>query len=153
MRKFIPLVIVLGVATAGGLFFWHFLLEKTDSEPNVLNVDGRMIQVYQSQRCKLKTVISGDTIACQDNQKVKLCGVTANNSKSATAKLKELLQGRTVYLSPMSKEPTIAEVFTKISESEETFVNAEMVRSGDAVPNSQIDLCLGKSQILEAAKK
>ena len=153
MKNFIPLVLVLGVAAAGGIIFRTFVLEKIDSEPNIINVDGRMVQIFQSQRCELKSVISGDTIICQDGTNVKLCGIKAKENPQATAKLQELLKGREIMLSPMSKNPMIAEVYAKVSSNEELFINAEMVRAGLAISDSsQIDSCLGKPQIIDAEK-
>ena len=63
------------------------------------------------------------------------------------------MQGRAVSLSPMSKNPMIAEVYAEVSSSEELFVNAEMVRAGLAISDSShIDSCLGKTQIIDAEK-
>ena len=156
-KKVLGIVLVCVGAIAMVALFRYLVLEKIDSEPSVINDGDRMIQVYQSQPCELNAVISGDTITCKDGIKVKLCGVTAPvNNTQAIAKLKELLQGREISLSPMMKDSDriVAEVFIKISQDEEKFINSEMIRSGLAKPDpSDVDLCLGRDQILEAGKK
>lgn len=137
--------------------FRYLVLEKIDSEPAVINDADRMIQVFQSQPCKLKSVLTGDMIVCEGGIKAKLCGVTAPvNNIQAIAKLKELLQGREISLSPMMKDSDriVAEVFIKISQDEERFINSEMIRSGFAKPDPrEVNICLGRDQILEAGKK
>ena len=140
--------------TAAALF--RYLVQETD-RPAVLNVGDRMVTIYDSRTCQLKAVISGDTITCQDGTKAKLCGIAAPvNSSPAIAKLKEILGNREIILSPMAKnsDRIVAEVFTKVTSTEEIFINAELVRSGAAKPDpGEIDSCLGKPQILEALKK
>ena len=156
-KKVLGIVLVCVGAIAMVALFRYLVLEKIDSEPSVINDGDRMIQVYQSQPCELNAVISGDTITCKDGIKVKLCGVTAPvNNTQAIAKLKELLQGKEITLSPMMKssDRIVAEVFIKISQDEEKFINSEMIRSGLAKPDPrEVNICLGRDQILEAGKK
>ena len=151
--KNILAVTFFGVITAA---LFRYLAQEADP-PAVINVGDRMVTIYDSRTCQLKAVISGDTITCQDGTKAKLCGIAAPvNSSPAIAKLKELLLGKEIILSPMAKnsDRIVAEAFARISQDEEIFVNAEMVRSGVAnIDPVEIATCLGKPQILDAGMK
>lgn len=157
LKILIPWILVVG---SGLIIAPKYLNENIDLFPTLLKVgDKQTAKVYQSRGCEVVNISDGDTIACKDGTRVRFCGIDSPElaqplGQESKQRLVNLLQGKEVFISPVETDRygrTVAEVFVKISQQEELFVNAEMVRSGMAFHYARYsNSCAGRSQIVDA---
>ena len=165
-KHLVPWLLVIGGILA---IAPAFLINYLDQTPNTVRIsDSQTVKIFQSQKCEVKTIADGDTIACADGTKVRFCGIDSPElaqplGQESKQNLTNLLQGREVFISPIKQDRygrTVAEVFVRITRNEkqatqqseeELFANAEMVRAGMAFHYAQYsNSCPGKSQIVDA---
>lgn len=131
------------------------------------NVSQKRLSPPPTQSWKVIRVGDGDTITIDRGnhrkQKIRLCGIDANESKQeggreAKAYLEKLLDkvDNTVLVSLVTNDRynrTVAEVFIKLKDGSEEFIQEEMVKAGMArVYPQYISSCPNKDAILLAEK-
>jgi endonuclease YncB( thermonuclease family) len=100
----------------------------------------------QTKEYRVQLVIDGDTIALENRERVRLCGIDAPEKpqpfgQNAKANLEKLIpSNRTILVMEVGRDRfdrIIGEVFVKMSDLEEKYLNGEQVRSGMAYEYKQ----------------